>query len=201
MRAMLLLAVLLLAAPGAVAAERAGEVQRARGLCTGASDGQTRALSSGAPVFRDEVVSTGDDSRLLIGFLDGSDLTLGANARVAIDDFVYRPGGPGAVIGAAIVGPFRFISAKLSLGQKRMRTAFGTIAPGIGSDFVAGPVDGEYGILLVSGTVDIVAGGVPVKLSRPGDGISIPAPGAPPGPVTAWPADKVARALAATGFP
>jgi hypothetical protein len=191
---------LLLNLPAAAAAERVGDVARVRGECIGASEGETRRLAAGLPVFRDEIVSTGNSARLLVRFLDGSNLTLGENARVEIDEFVYRPDGPGALIGAAIVGPFRFISGKLSLNPKTVRTAFGTIAlPGDG-EVVAGPVDGEFGILLVSGTVDIVAGGIPIALRRPGDGVSIAAPGDRPGAVTAWPAAKVARALAATAF-
>lgn len=59
-------------------------------LLTG-TDGLKRLLHQGEPIHSDDQLSTGPDSSLTIGFADGSDLNLGANSSVTIDNQVFDP--------------------------------------------------------------------------------------------------------------
>ena len=70
-----------------------------------------------------------------------------------------------------------------------------------GTDFWAGPIDNQaLGVLLVEGAVSVSNAAGTQTPTQAGQGTNIAAPGAAPGPVTIWPADKVSRALAAVTF-
>ena len=51
----------------------------------------SRTAVVGTPVYMNNQLRTGANARLKITFSDGSDLTLGENARVVVDQFVYNP--------------------------------------------------------------------------------------------------------------
>src|SRR5579871_4395882 len=53
--------------------------------------GAERVLKIGIDVQANEVVSTQANDRAHLVFLDGSSLTVGPNARLTIDKFVYDP--------------------------------------------------------------------------------------------------------------
>src|SRR5690242_20203744 len=50
-----------------------------------------RVLRIGIDVQANEVVTTNSDDRAHLVFLDGSSLTVGPNARLTVDKFVYDP--------------------------------------------------------------------------------------------------------------
>ena len=59
----------------------------------------SRTAVVGTPVYMNNQLRTGANARLKITFSDGSDLTLGENARVVVDQFVYNPSkSKGAVV-------------------------------------------------------------------------------------------------------
>src|SRR4029453_16797558 len=76
--------------------------------------GRSEALVEGATIYLDEVVSNAARSKLELTFEDGTTLTLGKKARVALDTFVYRPRGQGNEFKLSAAGPFRFISGALT---------------------------------------------------------------------------------------
>ncbi len=154
----------------------------------------------GAPIEFEQIVSTEADARLELGFIDQTTLTLGENARLRIDRFVYAPQTTRTSIRLAAVGALRFVSGARSGGSDvSVVTPVATI--GIrGTDFWAGPIDGAYGVLLLDGAVDVANAAGSATLDEPGEGVNIAGPGAPPGTVTQWPQDKVSRALAAVAF-
>src|ERR687898_2164040 len=85
----------LLAAPAAI-----GDAAAKVGI-TSATDGDPlgkppteaeRVLRIGIDVQANELVTTGANDRAHLVFLDGSSLTVGPNARVTIDRFVFDPG-------------------------------------------------------------------------------------------------------------
>src|SRR5690242_20735913 len=55
------------------------------------------------PVFMGELIETEDESAVVILFADGSKLTIGENARLTIDNFVYNPGGSGSAAAIKLV--------------------------------------------------------------------------------------------------
>jgi hypothetical protein len=51
--------------------------------------GATGPLNPGDPVYRDELVRTGEDSTAKLIFLDSTNLAIGPTSRVTLDQFVY----------------------------------------------------------------------------------------------------------------
>lgn len=189
-----------LAFGSAALAAEVGQVERTRGLCQGTTGDSIVSLAPGAPIGFEQIVSTAAGARLELGFVDQTTLTLGENARLRIDRFVYAPQTTRTSIRLAAVGAFRFVSGTRSGGSDvSVVTPVATI--GIrGTDFWAGPIDGAYGVLLLDGAVDVVNGVGSATLDEPGEGVNIAGPGVALGAVTQWPQDKVSRALAAVAF-
>lgn len=189
-----------LAADIASAEDQAGQVSQAKGSATGTIGETKEPLDLGSSVFMNEVLATGDAARLEITFLDATRLTLGEKASLRIDSFVYS-GGKTKVLKLAAAGALRFISSgtKSAGAQISLRTQ--VVEIGIrGTDFWTGPIDGQFGVLLLDGAVTVSNAAGAVVLDQPGEGTNIAGPGAAPGPVTQWPQQKVDRALAAVAF-
>ncbi len=99
---------------------------------------KTRADIAPRPAVLKERVSLGDQIRtanasvLQVVLLDRTNFTVGANARVTIDRFVYDPSRSASAVGASVArGAFRFISAK-SLHNMPGQTAVTTPVASIG---------------------------------------------------------------------
>lgn len=192
----------LLGAP-AVAQEAIGAVSRIQGEANGTVEGATQALSLNSSVFLNEVVATGSDARLEVTFADGTQLTLGERAEMTLDTFVYDPDAGSASVKFGVVGAFRFVSgqaSKLANADVSVTTPLATV--GIrGTEFWGGPIDDQaLGVFLIEGAVSVVNAAGEAVLDQPGQGTNITAPGDAPGPITFWPEDKVARAIATVTF-
>ena len=113
-------------------------------------DGQAAAV--GTPVHTNDTVSTGAKGRLQVTFRDQTNLTLGENASVVIDRYVFDPD---AGIGEATLnttkGAFRLATGRLSEMTKKSITVSSPFAAMAvrGTDFWWGHVQGQYGVLLV----------------------------------------------------
>src|SRR5712671_1705059 len=89
----LVLGVAALAQP-ASADPRVGVTSATTGGPTGKPPAQAeRVLHVGVDVQANEIVTTGANDRAHLLFLDGSSLTVGPQARLTIDRFVYDPNG------------------------------------------------------------------------------------------------------------
>ena len=102
-----------------------------------------------------------------------------------------------------VVGAFRFVSGKVGASAPRdasITTPFALIAVR-GTDLWGGPIDGALGVFLFDGAVDVTNAGTTVSLVVPGQGVDLAGPAAPPGPITPWAQDKLARAVATVAFP
>lgn len=191
-----------LPADRASAADAIGAVSRMQGEASGLIGDANQALAEGASVFLNEVVSTGAEARLEVTFVDGTAVTLGERAAMTLDTFVFQPAESVSKVRLGVTGAFRFVSGQASkLANADVAVATPVATAGIrGTDFWAGPIDGQaLGVLVLEGQVSVTnpAG---QALLGPGQGTNIATPDAAPGPVTIWPQDKVARALAATTF-
>ena len=72
----------------------AGAVRELQGAVTVTrGSGTPQTLTRGAAIFPNDILETGANAKLLVGFSDGTAPTLGPNADVVVDDFVYNPGG------------------------------------------------------------------------------------------------------------
>jgi len=131
----------------------------------------------GTPVYMNQRLRTGPDGRLQVTFRDQSVLTLGENANVAIDRYVYNPSkSSGQLALNASRGAVRFVGAKIEkLSKKKIIVSSPQGAMAVmGTDFWAGPIDGQYGVLLLKGKVRVSNRYGAVTLSRPGYGTDIP---------------------------
>src|SRR5437762_1478864 len=78
--------------PSGLADPRVGVTSATTGGPTGKPPAQAeRVLHVGVDMQANEVVTTGATDRAHLLFLDGSSLTVGPQARVTIDKFVYDP--------------------------------------------------------------------------------------------------------------
>jgi hypothetical protein len=117
-----------------------------------------------------ETINTGKESGATFRFLDETVLSVGENAELKIDEFVYDPGGKGLKGSASLArGAMRFVG---STAQKdvTVRTFAGTI--GIRGTAFTLRVDGQLLELEVqSGQVSLSAGGAPIVV-REGEFVS-----------------------------
>jgi len=137
----------------------------------------SRTAVVGTPVYMNNQLRTGANARLKITFSDGSDLTLGENASVVVDQFVYNPSkSKGAVVLSAAQGAFRFAGGKIE-GMQEKKVVVNTPSAALavrGTHFWAGPIDGQYGVLLLQGRLNVSNQKGAVTLSRSGQGTDIP---------------------------
>lgn len=180
-----------------------GAVTRLQGEAFWRAGSSLAQLSVGAPVFENQRVGTGAGSRLELTFDDGTKLTLGEDAVMSLDSFVYDPAQGTGKMALAVKGAFRFVSGQVSKqpdAQVAVATPVATV--GIrGTEFWGGPIDDQtLGVFLIEGAVTVTNAAGEQVLDTPGQGTNIANPGDAPGPVTIWPQDKVQRALATVTF-
>lgn len=173
----------------------------------------SRAATLGQRMALGDQVQTGDRSHMQLLLLDRSSFTVGQNARLTIDRFVYDPSG-GSFSATVAKGALRFMSGGgHGKGGAQIRTPVATIGiRGTIVDAVVGEgaieiarhepaLNGAPGsdpataLLIVlrgpgprdrrPGAISVTAGGKTVDLDRPLLAVYIPAPGAAPiGPFT-----------------
>lgn len=139
------------------------------------SDGTTATLQVGDPVYRSDVVRTEGGSNLGIVFADGTNFSLGAGARMVLNDLVYGGGAPPSMTMSVLQGSFVFLTGQVSKegGAMEVRTPVATI--GIRGTTVAGnlDVDGSNGQFTLLpdpdgrvGVVEILNNGGQVTLTQ-----------------------------------
>jgi hypothetical protein len=103
-----------LAGGGAHAQQNIGSTVLAHNNVSRELAGATAPLNPGDPVYRDELVRTGDDSTAKLIFLDSTNLAIGPTSRVTLDRFVYvgETNGQQMTVNLA-KGIFRFTTGKL----------------------------------------------------------------------------------------
>ena len=198
----ILLAVFLFTAPLAACAEaedlsRAGFVNAVENEAEIVSATGTLKAVIGTAVNMKDELRTGPNARLQVTFRDNTVLTLGENASVVVDTYVYDPDkSTGETVLQATRGAFRFVTGRLKeLKQKKIAVSTPVADIGIrGTEFWGGPIDEKYGILLLTGEVVVSNQAGSVTLT-PGQGTDIPSPLDAPGEPKAWGAEKIARAI------
>ena len=73
------------------ALDRIGVASVVKNEVSGTISGNTRVIGIGAQIFQNEVVTTGPNSSAQLLFRDQTTLTIGADARISLDRFVYNP--------------------------------------------------------------------------------------------------------------
>ena len=114
-----------------------GAVAHAQGRAQARQDAGVRDLSSGGSVLYQDTLLTGADSRLNVKFADGSNLYLGDNSELIIDEMVYEPKRFGHGVLRLTGGVFRMVSGQINKvpeGQLSIVTPLATIGVR-GTDF------------------------------------------------------------------
>jgi hypothetical protein len=199
-----LLVALILLAPPLLAyaveddASRVGFVNKVENEAQVVSASGATTATVGTPVHMKDELRTGTSGRLQVTFRDNTVLTLGEQASVVIDSYIYDPDhGVGESVLQATKGAFRFATGRIK-ELKDHKIAVSTPVADIGvrgTEFWGGQLD-KYGVLLLAGEVAVSNQAGSVVLAKPGQGTDIPSPLDAPGAPSAWPADKVARAIA-----
>lgn len=91
-----------------------GKISRLQGTVSASYQKSFRELRQDAPVFFEDELHTGPESRLVVTLEDGSELTLGPVSRLSIDEYVYTPQGDSSSMKINLLnGMLRFVGGKL----------------------------------------------------------------------------------------
>ena len=157
----------------------------------------TRKLVIGQEVLHNEKIATGPVGQTQILFLDESAMTVGPNADVTIDEFVYDPRtGKGRLAMSATQGVMRFVGGKLSKNEDAvtMRTPSGSL--GIrGGIFVMSLKGGILDAIFLHGHgLDVANAGLKQTITRDSYGVNVASPTSQPSK-PAFAGDKLAGIL------
>lgn len=205
-----LLVVGLLFSLPAQAQQVAGQVERQKGTASRSAATGTIDLVQGARIYAGDEIRTGAGARLQIRFDDQSMLTLGENAHITIDQFIYAPSGDSSQALAIAQGVFRFATGQI--GKLAPRSVSFTTPVAIigirGTVFLGGeltvgmpPGQPHYGFQVTEGAIEVTSPVGSVVLDEPGEGTFLPLTRvASPTPVRQWTEEEAAEAQAALAF-
>ena len=155
--------------------------------------GVDRVLRVGTDVQSNEIISTTDNDRAHLVFLDGTTLTIGPSSSMTIDKFVYDPTTQkGELAVNATKGVFRIIGGRISKTSTiAVTTPSATmgIRGGIAVFGVTVPSGGNPGsttsILVYGNSLTVTANGVTQTITVPGLSVSTTTGGTPGAPTIA----------------
>ena len=131
-----------------VSAAVRGEVSRSN-----VKQAVARKVGSGQDIFLGDHVTSGNDSGMQILLLDETVFTIGPQADMVIDDFVYDPStGTGKLAASVTKGAFRFVTGRVAANNPsdmEVNTPAATI--GIRGTMVAGRTDGHSALIVLLG--------------------------------------------------
>jgi hypothetical protein len=178
-----------------------GVVDKVQAQVQATQAGQTRALAVQSEVyFRDRCHST-EGARLQATLKDGTQLTLGENATLVVDEFIYDPSrSRGALSIRVAKGAFLYVGGRIEgvNGAKvQIHTPVGAIGVR-GTTVWGGPIDNGYGVIVLNGEVTLTGRRGTVTLKQ-GQGTMLFGNGKPQR-AAAWPAGRMKRAVASITF-
>src|SRR5262245_51173578 len=110
------------------------------------------AIRSGQEVFLGDRIATGPTGTLQVLLLDQTVFTIGPDASVTIDEFVFDPSSGQGRLDAAVSGSFRFITGRIAAtnpSNMKVRMPVGTM--GIRGTVVAGQADQNHSLVVLLG--------------------------------------------------
>jgi hypothetical protein len=159
--------------------------------------GVDRVLRVGTDVQANEIISTTDNDRAHLVFLDGTTLTIGPSSSMTIDKFVYDPTTQkGELAVNATKGVFRIIGGRISKTSTiAVTTPAATMGIRGGIAVIGVQASATTAILVFGNSLTVTAGGVTQTITVPGLSVSTPTGGTPGAPTIAVQGD-LAAALA-----
>ena len=148
-----------------------GAVDKVQAQVEATQAGQTRALIVKSEVYFRDRCHSREGARLQATLKDGTQQTLGENATLLVDEFIYDPSrSRGALSIRVVKGAFLYVGGRIEgvNGAKvQIRTPVGAIGLR-GTTVWGGPIDKGYGIIVLSGEVTVTGrrGTVTLKQAR-----------------------------------
>lgn len=159
-----------------MATAKIGAVEKVRGEASAYYKASLRQLVGGGGVLFEDALRTGDKTRLLVDFVDGSKLSLGDNSELLIDEMIYEPGKKGKGTLRLVKGVFRFVTGQINKvpgGQLVLSTPVATIGVR-GTDFWGEQTEGRLTMaLLDNGELTITTPNGTVTLTQPSSAVTI----------------------------
>ncbi len=181
---------------------RVGGVERLEQEATATFEADTRRLAVEDAVFFQDLLETSQQARLAVALADGTRLTLGENASLRIDEFVYTPDSSTGELGVSVLeGAFQFVGGdteNMDDSDIEINTGVGTLGVR-GTTVWGGRIDGSFGVLVLEGNVTVRNEAGEVSLG-PGEGTMVDAVDSRPSAPKTWPEEKVQRALDTVSF-
>jgi hypothetical protein len=178
-----------------------GTVDKVQAQVNATQAGRTRALAVKSEVYFRDRCHSREGARLQATLKDGAQLTLGENATVVVDEFIYDPSRSRGELSLRVVkGAFLFVGGRLegvNGAQVQIRTPVGAIGLR-GTTVWGGPIDKGYGVIVLSGEATVTGRRGTVTLKQ-GQGTMLFADGKPQR-AAAWPAGRMKRAVASITF-
>lgn len=147
-----------------------------------------RVLRIGIDVQANEIITTRENDRAHLVFLDGTSLTVGPNAQLTIDKFVYDPASKtGDLAITASKGVFRLVGGKISKTKPiTITTPSSTIGIRGGITLVNVQPSQTTSTFIFGNNMTVTGQGQTQNVTRPGSQVTTNA-GTPPGPPTLAP--------------
>jgi len=182
--------------------EPIGQVDRVQETVTAELAEDIRNLEVEAPIRFGEVLRSWPAARLQATLIDETEITLGANAVLTIDEFVYTPQTQGGSLAMSVTdGAFLFVGGQVedpSGGNVTIETPVGTL--GIrGTTVWGGPLDDAYSIITIEGEVTVTNSGGSVTLTD-GMGTTVADAATAPEEPSLWTETRLNRAVATITF-
>ena len=161
-----------------------------------------RPLANGAEVIFEDRLKTGPGARLQSTLVDGTQLTLGENASLIVDEFAYDPSKEGGKLSLDVVqGAYLFVGGKIegrTGGNVAINTPVGKLGVR-GTTVWGGAIDGGYGVLVLDGEVRVETTGGAVTLKK-GQATTIYDQDSPPEFPHVWSKEKIDEAVKTISF-
>lgn len=134
-------------------------------------------LGVGDNVFQNEIIRTGAASLARLGFLDSTNVSVGASSQLTLDKFVYSGGGTAkSVVFNAARGSFRFISGSSPSEAYKVLTPEAAIGVR-GTTYDVQVSAGRTTVVLISGAADVcLRAGAPnrcIELRQPCESVTL----------------------------
>ena len=153
MRRFVLAFALLAALAGQTALAASGTALGVRPEASAETAGANRVLEVGADIFIGDLVTTGRKGNVQIRFSDRTELVVGPNSSLVIEDYLLRDdGSAGKLAVNALAGSFRFVTGGAPKDRYLIRTPTGTVGVR-GTAFDLNVVADHTSLLLIEGAV------------------------------------------------
>lgn len=168
-----------------------GTIEEVRGEAFAEQNGERRKLATKGEIFVGDLLSTGNNSRLVMKLGAATTIKLGAETRLKVDRYLADTGGEFDMQAGHVM--FERTGKPATQGIT-FKSPYGLLAVR-GTRFYAGPNRGAFALLVGKGRVEVTAGGNSVMV-RPQRGIDIKTPGARSTTPANWKAPRIREMLA-----